>query len=186
VHESWTFEDRYLGRPVKCDVYTDADEIVFTLNGREVGKATPTGCIATLTIPYERGSLTADAYKDGTLVGTHTLETTTAPACIQLRAEQTSIKADRRDLAYFRIAITDIEGRLVPEYAGELSCTVTGGELLGIYSGDPANEDDYGSPKCHAFEGCALAVVRAAWPGEVKLTVFAEGLAGASASVTAT
>ena len=185
VHETWTFEDRYLGRPVKCDVYTDADEIVFMLNGREVGRAVPVGCIATAVIPYERGTLTANAIRGGKVVGTHTLETTAGAARIELTPEQTSIRADHRDLAYFRIAITDNEGRHVPEYVGELTCSVTGGELMGIYSGDPCNEDDYGSCKCHAFEGRALVVVRAPWRGNVTVTVFAEGLAGASASVEA-
>lgn len=185
VHETWTFQDRYLSRPVKCDVYTDADEIVFTLNGREMARAVPEGCIASAVIPYERGTLTATAIKDGKVVGTHTLETTTAPACIMLTPEQTSIKADHRDLAYFRIVVTDKEGRHVPEYAGELSCSVSGGELMGIYSGDPCNEDDYGSNKCHAFEGRALVVVRTPYKGNVTVTVFGEGLAGASARVSA-
>ena len=150
-----------------------------------MARAVPNGCIATAVIPYERGSLTATAIKDGKTVGTHTLETTSAPACIELTPEQTSIKADRRDLAYFQIAITDKEGRHVPEYAGELTCTVAGGELMGIYSGDPCNEDDYGSSKCHAFEGRALVVVRAPRASTVTVTVFAEGLAGASAGVEA-
>ena len=185
VHETWTFEDRYLDRPVKCDVYTDADEIVFTLNGREAARAIPEGCIATAVIPYERGTLTATAYKDGKVVGTHTLETTSDAACINLTPEQDSFKAGRRDLAYFQIEITDKEGRHVPEYAGELTCSVTGGELMGIYSGDPCNEDDYGSNKCHAFEGRALVVVRAPWRCDVTVTVYAEGLAGASATVKA-
>jgi beta-galactosidase len=185
VHETWTFEDRYLGKPVKCDVYTDADEIVFVLNGREVAKAVPEGCIATAVLPYERGTLTAQAIRGGKVVGTHTLETTTGAARIELTPEQTSIRADRRDLAYFRITVTDNEGRHVPEYAGKLTCSVTGGELMGIYSGDPCNEDEYGSSSCHAFEGHALAVVRTPYASTVTVTVFAEGLAGASASVKA-
>ena len=29
VLDTWTFDDAYLGNPVKADVYTDADEIAF-------------------------------------------------------------------------------------------------------------------------------------------------------------
>lgn len=185
VHETWTFESRYIGRPVQCDVYSDADEIIFTLNGREAGRAAPVGCIATVVIPYEPGTLSSTAIKHGKIVGTWTLETTTAPACINVTPEQRSIKADRRDLAYFQIAITDGQERPVPEYNGELICVVTGGERMGIYSGDPCNEDDYGSDRCHAFDGRALAVVRATRPGPVSITVFAEGLASGTAQVIA-
>ncbi|MBR0443651.1 MAG: DUF4982 domain-containing protein [Clostridia bacterium] len=185
VHETWTFDDAYLGKPVKCDVYTDADEIAFTLNGREVGRATPVKGIATLDIPYERGTLSASAYKNGVCVSTHSLETTSAPTTIVVSAERESIAADRRDLAYFQIAVNDEQGRLVYEYKGELQCTVTGGELMGIFSANPFNEDDYGSDKCHAFTGRALAIVRTAEPGNVEITVSAEGLTSGKASTKA-
>lgn len=185
VHETWTFGDAYIGKPVKCDVYTDADEIVFTLNGREVGKAAPVKGTATLDIPYERGTLTASAYKNGVCVSTHSLETTTAPTAITVSAERESIAADRRDLAYFQISAADAEGRLVYEYDGELQCTVTGGELMGIFSGNPCNEDDYGSNKCHAFAGRALAIVRTAEPGNIEITVHADGLTPGTASTKA-
>jgi hypothetical protein len=62
---------------------------------------------------------------------------------------------------------------------------VEGGSLLGIFSGDPANDDQYGSPVCHAFEGRAVAIVRTKTPGEVTLTVIADGLKTGIASVTA-
>ncbi|MGN1127452.1 MAG: hypothetical protein ACI4T6_00695, partial [Candidatus Flemingiibacterium sp.] len=55
-------------------------------------------------------------------------------------------------------------------------CIVDGGELMGIFSGDPCNEDQYGSNICHAFEGRAVAIVRASKPGDVTVIVGSEGL----------
>jgi hypothetical protein len=56
---------------------------------------------------------------------------------------------------------------------------------MGIFSGDPANEDQYGSNRCHAFEGRAVAIVRTSKPGTVKLIVGGEGLYSGSAAVKA-
>jgi len=47
---------------------------------------------------------------------------------------------------------------------------------MGIFSGDPCNEDQYGSDMCHAFEGRALAVIRTDQPGEIRITVSAPTL----------
>lgn len=66
-----------------------------------------------------------------------------------------------------------------------LTCLVDGAELMGIFSGNPANEDQYGSNQCHAFEGRAVAVVRTSTPGVVKLTVGSEGLYSGSTTVIA-
>jgi beta-galactosidase len=62
---------------------------------------------------------------------------------------------------------------------------VEGGSLMGIFSGDPKNDDRYGSNACHAFEGRAVAIVRTNTPGQVRITVISDGLAAGSASVTA-
>mgnify|MGYP002766329821 CR=1 FL=1 len=64
VSDSWTFEDKYIGKPVKDKVYTDTEEIRFTLNVRTVGSAKPKEGIASLDIPYEKGELTAVFYKN--------------------------------------------------------------------------------------------------------------------------
>lgn len=185
VHDSWTFDDAYLGKPVRSEVYTDADEIAFVLNGREIGRARPEKAIAALDIPYERGELTAIAYKNGTECGRSSLYSVGAPAAVTVTPEADTLMADHRDLCYFDISIVDAQGRRVPHAACELNCLVDGGELLGIFSGDPKNEDQYTSSRCHAFEGRALAIVRTAAPGTVTVTVGGSNLRVGSACVSA-
>ena len=65
VLDCWTFDDRYLGKPVKCEVYTAADEIEWLLNGRSLGRSRPEKAIATFDVPYEKGELAVIAYKNG-------------------------------------------------------------------------------------------------------------------------
>jgi len=185
VLDNWTFADCYLGKPVKCEVYTDADEIVWFLNGQKLGSSKPEKAIAVMDVPYEKGELSVIAYKNGVECGRSCLRTTGEAAAVRVEAETKQIKADKRDLCYFDITVTDSSGERVSFAGNELQCFVEGGRLLGIFSGDPCNEDAYGSDICHAFEGRAVAIVSTDRAGEVKITVGGQGLREGQASVTA-
>ncbi len=185
VHECWTFEDKYIGKPVKTEVYTCADRVEFFLNGKSVGSSVPVEGIAYLDIVYEKGELTAKAYKDGKIVGTSSLRTVGEPVKISVIAESDTLLADNRDLCYFDITIEDDNGDRVTDAENEMKCEASGGELLGFFGANPANEDVYTSGKCHAFDGRAVAIVRTRDKGEVKLSVYSEGLKEADAFVNA-
>ncbi len=185
VDPSWSFDDAYLGKPVKVDVYTDADEVEFTLNGKQVGKAPVREHVATLDIPYEKGLLKAEAFQNGKSVGTDVLETAGNVKTIKLSPEGETVLADNRDLCFIDISLRDEKDHLVPYEERELSAQCHGGELMCIFSGNPANEDDYTSHQCHAFKGRALAVVRTNTPGKVTLTVTSPGVPPAEVAVFA-
>lgn len=185
VLDNWTFDDQYLGKPVKCEVYTDADEIHWFVNGRKLGVSKPEKAIATFDIPYEKGEISVIAYKNGQECGCSSLHTVGSASAIRVEAETVSVQADNRDLCYFDITVTDENGCRVPYAKNELHCSVEGGKLLGIFSGDPCNEDAYGSDTCHAFEGRAVAIVSTDVPGPLKVTVISQGMAAGCCTVTA-
>ena len=178
VCETWTFEDEYIGVPVKVDVYTTADEIEFALNGKTVGSAKPQKGIATIEIPYEKGELTATSFKDGKKLKSFSLRTTGEEYAVRVVSEKDEIIGDNRDLCYFDISIVDKDGNVVTESKRELKCEVFGGEFMGIFSGDPKNEDSYGSDKCHAFGGRAVAIARCEIGKKLTVRVTSEGLKG--------
>ncbi len=157
VLDTWTFEDEYIGAPVKCDVYTDADEILFILNGRELGRVKPEKAIATMDIPYEKGELKAVAFKDGAQQKSSVLITTGSPDKISVFPE---LPADKSELLFFDIEISDANGNRIADASNETECEVYGGKLMAMFSGCPNNDDDYASNKCHVFQGRALAVVK--------------------------
>ena len=141
--------------------------------------------IGGVDIPYEKGEITAVAYKNGAECGRSSLRTVGAASAITVTPETDSLKADGRDLCYFDISIADASGDRIPDAKNPLRCLVQGGSLLGVFSGDPANDDRYGSDTCHAYEGRAVAIVRASKPGRVSVVVLSEGLASGFAAVTA-
>ncbi len=185
VLDSWTFDDKYIGKPVKCDVYTAADEIEWYLNDKLVGRSQTVKAVATLDIPYEKGVLSVIAYKNGKECGRSSLHSVGSPHSIKIIPETNEIKADGRDLCYFDIYVTDSNGDRIPDSKSELCCIVDGGELLGIFSGDPKNEDNYGTNICHAFEGRAVAVVKTKTSGELTITVGADKLNSGKATIKA-
>jgi len=185
VCDTWTFDDKYIGEKVKTEVYTSADEIRFILNDKEVGTAKPEKGIASLEILYEKGELRSEAIKDGKVINTSTLKTVGKASKIVITPEKKEIVADGRDLAYFQINITDENGDRIPDAKNKLICSVSGGELLCVFSGDPKNEDRYTSPVCHAFGGRALAVVKTKEKGNVSITVSADLIASGSAVIKA-
>ena len=185
VCENWTYGDQYIKRPVRVETYTLADKIVWYVNGNEVGESIPEKGIASLVTVYEKGEITAVAYKDGCEVNRYSLKTTGEASVIDVVAEKTEMIADNRDLCYFDISVKDSEGMVVESSKHELKCLVQNGELMGIFSGDPANDDQYTSNVCHAFKGRAVAVVRTNNPGLVKINVYSEGLASGYAQTQA-
>ena len=185
VLDTWTFPQNYIGVPVTAEVYSTADEVVFTLNGREAARTAPVEAIARVQIPYEPGTLVAQAIRGGQVVAEAALHTVSAPYAVQVSPEAPTLRADRRDLCWFDITVTDENGARMPDARSALVCAVDGGELMGVFSEDPCNEDAYTSPACHAYHGRAVAVVRTAAPGTVTLTVSAPGLHAGTAAVKA-
>lgn len=185
VHDTWTFPEKYLGKPVRCEVYTEAPTVKWYLNGRFVGQSETAGAVSALDVPYEKGTLTAVAYRDGREIGRSSLETAGKTEQLLLCPETPSLKADGHDLCYVDITLADGQGRRVTEEKRALSAFADGAELLAVFSADPCNEDQYGSMNCHAFDGRAVAVLRTKTPGTVTLFVTADGLTGGKLEIKA-
>ena len=185
VHESWTFDDKYIGRPIQVETYIQADKVEWLVNGKKVGESVPEKTRAVFETTYEKGEITAVAYRNGKEFSRYTLQTTGCASGINVTPEKTKFAADNRDLCYFDISIVDGENRLIAESEHELEAGVMGGELLGIFSGNPISDDDFTTNRCHAFKGRALAIVRAKDAGKVAIKVLGKGLAAGYAEAEA-
>ena len=177
VRECWSYDEKYIGKPIKVETYTRADEIEWIMNGRCVGRSSPVKGIATIDTVYEPGEICAVSYKGGKEISRYTLRSFGEPTKIELTPEKCELAADGRDLLYVRVRVTDTEGVTVDSFSDALYCKVEGGELLGFFSGDPKNEDQYGSDSCHAFGGEAVLIVRTKERGEITVYVHGKDIA---------
>jgi beta-galactosidase len=135
-------------------------------------------------VPYEPGVLRAvGRRRDGTVACEAEVRTAGAPAAIRLSVDRDTITTSPGDVAHVTFEIVDSAGTVVPTADDLVHLTVTGGTILALDNADLRDHDPYRSDRRHAFNGRGLAILRAAQPGQMRLTASADGLRDASVSV---
>ncbi|MEN3359289.1 MAG: beta-galactosidase [Mycobacteriales bacterium] len=174
---SWTW-DVEPAHPMTVHVYTPGDSVRLLLNGTEVATAIPERAVATLTVPYAPGELTAVASRGGTEIGRRTLRTVGRPVALRLRSDVDGLSTGRDDLAHVLVEVVDGHGRVVPTAALQVAFEVSGaGGLAAVGNGNPHNVDSFRQPRRYTWHGQALAILRPAKrPGVLRLTARADGL----------
>jgi len=175
---SWTHPG-YEGKPTFVEVYSDAQEIELFLNGASLG-IKPVGddfkqFYCKWDVVYQPGTLEAVAYIDNKAVGSYALATSSgAKMCV--KADRDSLRAGSYDLCYIEIEFRDENGNLDMTVCKSVEVSIIGSAtLVGIGSGNPRSEENYISCKHKAFEGRALAVIKAGdEAGEATISVTAE------------
>lgn len=186
----WTWPER-AGQVTPVHVYTSGDEAELFLNGRSLGRKRKGPGEYRLRwddVVYEPGELGVVAYKDGAQWATDSVQTAAAPSALTLAPDRANITADGQDLSFVTVSVVDANGRLVPRAANPISFEVSGaGEIVATDNGDPTDLTVFATPARKAFNGLALAIVRArpGESGEIVLTARADGLGTTSVRLRA-
>ena len=162
------------GAPVTVEVYSDADEVELLLNGRSLGRK-PAGeshrFRAEFETVYQPGELLAIAYTGGAETGRHLLRSAAGPVLLRAEADRQLITAGGADLAYVSLTLTDAAGTCCIHADRPVQVEVSGpGVLLGFGSASPATEERFDATERRTYDGRALAVLRSAGPGTIRLT----------------
>ncbi|MFB6150726.1 MAG: glycoside hydrolase family 2 TIM barrel-domain containing protein, partial [Haloarculaceae archaeon] len=187
--EHWTFPDREDKRDfVHVFTFTNAETVDLYLNDEWLGAQdladNPDGMIEWY-VPYESGTLRAEATEDGEVVATHELETAGEPDRVELDLDREALAADGRDLVYAEATVVDEDGTRVPRASHEVDFDVAGaGEIAGVDNGDLDSDEPFVGSSRSAFHGTCFAVVQAARDaGEVEIAAATDGLDGDRASI---
>ena len=123
---------------VWCD--SNCQEVELFLNGQSLGrKAMPRNSHLQWTVKYAPGVLSAKGYNDGNVVAETRVETTGAPALIQLAPDRTAIRADGQDVSVIAVSVADADRRVVPTADKLVHFEVNGpGRIIGVGNGDPS------------------------------------------------
>ena len=113
-------------------------------------------------------------------------KTAGAPFALRLELDRDRLEADPDDLAFATVSVVDADGNLCPTADDEITFEVTGaGRLEAVANGDPRCLTPFGSPRLAAFNGMAVAVVRASGEqGAIRITAKAAGLRAAEACLS--
>ena len=156
--ESWNWPS-WEGKPIDVEVYTKAPEVTLYLNDKPIGTkavSQSTEYKAVFTVPYEAGTLCADAGGKRA-----TLSTAGEPARLRLTADRYVMTAGGQDLSFITVEVIDREGRVCPNAAIPCEAIVKGqGTLLSFASADLKDCEPYTSPRVTTWKGRALLVVR--------------------------
>ncbi|HEY0622375.1 glycoside hydrolase family 2 TIM barrel-domain containing protein [Sphingomonas sp.] len=174
----------------KVELVTNAASAELFLNGKSLGRKPANADASAIAwdVPFAPGEIRAVAYDAaGKAVARDVLRTAGAPAAIRLVAEQTALAPGFDRIGFVRVELVDAKGVLVPGAAVPLTVRVTGaGTLAAFDNGDPADTTPFASAVRKAWNGRALAMVRAsATSGTIDVDVTGEGLRPARVALRA-
>jgi beta-galactosidase len=162
-YPSWNWKDNK-GSVMDVRVFTKSKAVRLLLNGHIIGEQAlndTSGITVTFKVPYEPGVLKAIALDNGKEVASKELKTTGAPAKVKLTADRSKIKANRNDLSYIKVEITDEQGNVIPDASIPVTFTVSGiGTIAGSGNANPTDMESFNNKVCKTFRGQALAILR--------------------------
>jgi beta-galactosidase len=135
----WNWPGRE-GQEMDVRALSNCEEVELFLNGQSLGRQTmKKDSELKWKVKYAPGTLSAKGYKNGQLAAETRVETTGAPAAIQLTPDRSTLNADSEDVSVFTVAVTDAQGRVVPVAADLIHFELSGpGKILGVGNGDPS------------------------------------------------
>lgn len=191
LSENW---NRKAGEQVSLYTYTNADEVELFLNGKSLGVKQNSrdpkqrARILWENIPYQSGTLTAVAKKDGKVVARHQLETTGEAVALKLVPDAETWRADGQDLMHVRIYAVDKKGRRVvspldQKAFSKLTFTVEGdADIVAVDNGNIASDELHigqtqrvKTADRSLYQGSALVILRSGTvAGKVELRATGE------------
>lgn len=177
----WTWPGRE-GELTPVHLFTSGDEAELFVNGISQGrrhKAPGAYRLRWDHVRYQPGELRVQTWRNGRPWAEDRVRTAQAVAQLQARADRSTLLSDGRDLSFISVQVADAGGQPVPQDARAIQFRVEGpAELLATDNGDPSDLVAFPSATRHAFNGKALAIIRAlpGASGAVRVHVHAQGL----------
>jgi len=207
-HWNWRGKE---GKMIPVTCYTNCDTVELFLNGESLGvkgfafprpgmigkygqyppRAKTLQTTADLhlrwDVVYAPGTLTAKGTKDGKVVQTMSLETTSVPSRLALSVDKERIRTSRSDVAHITVHVLDDAGRIVPTADNEVMFSLSGeGRIIGVDNGKPDSHELYKASQRKTFSGAALVVVQSnGRPGSMQLSASAQSLGPAQIQIVA-
>ena len=129
------------GRNISVWCFSNCKEVELFLNGQSLGRKTmkPNSHLEWM-VKYEPGTLSAQGYDaDSKLIATTKIETSGAPAAVQLEPDRKTLNADGEDVSVITVSVRDAQNRIVPVATNLVDFDLDGpGKILGVGNGDPS------------------------------------------------
>lgn len=203
----WNWEGRE-GQIIPVVAYTNCDTVELFVNGKSYGIKTQefprqgnsggwnryakpnvnasTGDLhLEWDVAYEPGTLKAVGRKNGKEAVIAEIHTAGKPASLKITADTDRINTEGYDVATVHIDVLDAQGNIVPTADNLIKFDIQGnGKLIGVDNGNQRDTNPFKIAQRNAYNGHAYGVIQSnRTPGQVTVTVTAEGLKGASVTI---
>ncbi len=179
-HWNWPGKE---GKDIRVMVMANVERVALLLNGKPLGEQQVDPYrMNYFKVAYQPGKLEALGYRGGKEVARAVVETTGAPAALELVPDRAGLNGDGRDAMPITVRALDAAGRAVPVASDLVTFAVSGaGKSIGHGNGDPNSHEDEKGPTRHLFNGLAQLIVQTNddSSGELVVTASAPGLAPA-------
>ncbi|WP_163323343.1 glycoside hydrolase family 2 TIM barrel-domain containing protein [Draconibacterium mangrovi] len=177
-HWNWPGSE---GKVLHVRVFTRASQVKLELKGKWFAEKELTEAdkyIATFEVPYQPGELKATCYENGVEVESKILKTAKEPKTIRLTAEQSKLKADRKEVVFVKVEVMDESGQLVPTNDVTIELSISGnGEIIASGNASPNDMESFNSTVLKTYQGKAQVVIRPfATAGEIILKAHSQNL----------
>jgi beta-galactosidase len=184
-HWNWSGRE---GKEISVWVHSNYDSVELLLNGNSLGRREmPRNSHLEWKVPYAPGVLEARGYLGETVSGIEKVETTGAPAKLELASDRVLVDASGEDVAIVTVSATDAKGRRVPIANDHVSFELSGpGRIVGVGNGDPSSHEPDHANERNLFNGLAQVIVKTTkTPGAIRLKATSGTLTAAEVTVTA-
>jgi len=139
-HWNWPGKE---GQDIEVWAHSNCEEVELFLNGASQGrKPMVKNSHLEWKVKYAPGTLLARGYTGGKEILTDKVETTGAPAAIQLTPHRPNIKANGEDVSVITVQANDAQGRAVPDASNAIIFEISGpGKIIGVGNGDPSSHE---------------------------------------------
>ncbi|MFC6200341.1 glycoside hydrolase family 2 TIM barrel-domain containing protein [Lactiplantibacillus nangangensis] len=144
---------------VAVRAFSNAETVELFVNDHSYGRQTVVDCEANWQVPYAAGTLKVVALDHDEVVATDQRVTSEV-------ATETVVEPlfNGKTTEIYRVKALDVKHHLAPMANGQLQVSVTGGQVLGLGNGNPADQDNQGRQQIHLFNGYAVVIVHKTAP----------------------
>jgi len=173
------------------EVYTNAEEVELFLNGKSLGtqKLHPDASAIVFKVPFEPGSLKAEARSHGKVVATSELKTAGKPSRIVFTADSPAkpLTPDWNDVRYATATLVDDAGTRIPDSTTVIHFATSGpASVIAVDNGNMMDHDPFQASQRKVYQGNAVVLLRATGAsGKITVTATADGLPPATLTLMA-
>ena len=179
--DSWSWRG-YEGIKAIVEVYSPGEKARLVLNEKQIGIKRLKDYKAIFKVPYENGTLTAEALdENGNVISTHSLMTGEKETILSIRPEKKTVHPG--GLFYVPIEFTDKNGDLKPDMEEKIELNVQGGRLMGFGSALCKSDELFDQSYHRSYRGRTLAVIKADDEKKVIIEAFSKGFEKAHAEI---